>query len=77
MTRSKLCASRGSEWIPRVANAFFMIGQATNSVVPGATVVSMSTRHGGSIRSPIVRMVASRALISASPLRMLPSSCLV
>ncbi len=63
--------------MPRVAKAFFMIGQATNSVVPGATVVSISTRQLGWIFSPMVRMVASRAAISASPLRMLPSSCLV
>ena len=63
--------------MPREANAFFMIGQATNSVVPGATVVSISVRQCGWTFSPIVRMVASRAFISASPLRMLPSSTLV
>ncbi len=75
MTRSKLCASSGSDSIPRAANARFMIGHATNSVVPGATVVSMSTRHDGWIFSPIVRIVASRALISALPVFILPRSC--
>ena len=41
------------------------MGQATNSVVPGATVVSISTRQYGGIFSPMVRMVASSAAISA------------
>ena len=63
--------------MPRAAKAFFMIGQATNSVVPGATVVSISVRQSGLTRSPMVRIVASSALISASPLRMLPRSCFV
>ncbi len=77
MTRSKLCESNGSLSMPREANAFFMIGQATNSVVPGATVVSINVRQCGCTFWPIVRMVASSAVISASPDRMLPSSCLV
>ena len=77
MTRSKLWAKSGSLAMPRAAKAFFMIGQATNSVVPGATVVSISVRQAGWTRSPMVRIVASRALISASPLRMLPRSCFV
>ena len=47
--------------MPRAAKAFFMIGQATNSVVPGATVVSISVRQSGWTCSPMVRMVASRA----------------
>ena len=34
-------------FMPRAAKAFFMIGHATNSVVPGATVVSMSVRQCG------------------------------
>ena len=38
MTLSKLWARSGTDLIPRSANAFFRIGQATNSVVPGATV---------------------------------------
>ena len=76
ITRSKLWASSGADAIPRAANARFMIGHATNSVVPGATVVSMSTRHDGGICSPIVLIVASSALISALPVRMLPRSCL-
>ena len=67
MTRSKLWLSSGTDLMPRWAKAFFMIGQATNSVVPGATVVSISTRQWGSILSPMVRIVASRAVISASP----------
>ena len=77
ITRSKLWASSGSLSMPRAANAFFMIGQATNSVVPGATVVSISVRQCGWTFSPMVRIVASRAVISASPVRMLPRSCLV
>ena len=63
--------------MPRAANAFFMIGQATNSVVPGATVVSIRTRQSGLTFSPIVRIVASSACMSASPVRMSPSACLV
>ena len=63
--------------MPRAANAFFMIGQATNSVVPGATVVSISVRHCGWTFWPMVRMVASSALISASPVHILPKSCFV
>ncbi len=47
ITRSKLWASSGSLSMPRAAKAFFMIGQATNSVVPGATVVSISVRQCG------------------------------
>ena len=47
ITRSKLWAKSGSLWMPRPAKAFFMIGQATNSVVPGATVVSISVRQCG------------------------------
>ncbi len=74
ITRSKLWAKSGSLSMPRAAKAFFMIGQATNSVVPGATVVSISVRQWGRTFSPMVRIVASRAVISASPLRMLPSS---
>ena len=62
--------------MPRAAKAFLRIGQATNSVVPGATVVSISTRQFGGIFSPMVRMVASRAAMSASPVRMLPRSLL-
>ncbi len=77
ITRSKLCASNGSEPRPRTAKAFLRIGQPTNSVVPGATVVSISTRHSGRIFWPMILRVASRAAISASPVRMLPSSCLV
>ena len=34
-------------------------------------------KQWGSIFSPMVRMVASRAVISASPERILPRSCLV
>ena len=60
---------------PRAAKAFCRIGHATNSVVPGATVVSMSVRHSGEIFSPIVRSVASSAAISTSPVRMSPRSC--
>ena len=47
ITRSKLWASSGSPSMPRAAKAFFMIGQATNSVVPGATVVSINVRQCG------------------------------
>jgi len=54
-----------------------MIGQATNSVVPGATVVSIKVRHCSCTFSPMVRTVASKADISASPLRMLPNSRLL
>ena len=67
MTRSKLCASNGSLFMSRAANARFRIGHATNSVVPGATVVSMSTRHCAGIFCPMVRIVASSAAMSASP----------
>ena len=42
----------------------------------GATVVSMSVRHFGDTFWPMVRMVDSSAAMSASPVRMLPSSCL-
>ncbi|MBA7665329.1 hypothetical protein ES703_73399 [subsurface metagenome] len=77
ITRSKLCASSGSESIPRAAKVFFIIGRATNSVVPGATVVSINVRHLGGTLSPMVFIVASSALISALPVRILPSSCLV
>ncbi len=45
------------------------------SVVPGGTVVSMSTMHDGSIFSPMTFMDSSRAAISALPLVQLPSSC--
>jgi hypothetical protein len=76
ITRSKLCASNGAPFSPRAANAFLRIGQATNSVVPGATVVSMSTRHFDGIRSPMVRMVTSSAAMSAAPVLMLPRLCL-
>jgi len=72
ITRSKLCASSGSDRRPRSAKARLRIGHATNSVLPGATVVSMRTRHEGGILSPMVRMVASSALISAMPVRMPP-----
>ena len=58
--------------MPRAAKARFRIGQATNSVVPGATVVSIRVRHSGWIFSPMVRSVASSAAISTSPVRMLP-----
>jgi hypothetical protein len=75
MTRSKLWARSGVPERPRAANAFLRIGQAMNSVVPGATVVSMRTRHSSGIRSPIVRSVSSRAAMSVSPVRMLPRSC--
>ncbi len=75
ITRSKLCASMGVPLSPRFANAFFKMGQATNSVVPGATVVSMSTMHDCWILSPMVRMVASSAAMSASPVRISPRSC--
>ncbi len=74
ITRSKLWASSGSDFMPRAANAFFIIGQAMYSVVPGATVVSMSVRQFGWTLSPIVFIVASRAFISAVPVRILPSS---
>jgi len=77
MTRSKLWARSGTVSIPRAANAFFMMGQATNSVVPGATVVSISVRHSGPTRSPMVRTVASSAVISVCPVRRLPRSCFV
>ncbi len=36
--------------------SFLRIGQATYSVVPGATVVSMSVRHSAGMRSAMVRM---------------------
>ncbi len=59
----------------RLAKAFFRMGQATNSVVPGATVVSMSVRHSGGIFCPMVLMVASRAIMSVSPVFIWPRSC--
>ena len=49
-----------------------MIGKATNSVVPGATVVSIKTRQCGETFSPMVRIVGSRAAISTSPVDMSP-----
>jgi hypothetical protein len=51
----ELWAKSGSRAMPRAARAFFTIGQATNSVVPGATVVSISVRHSGRTFTPMVR----------------------
>ena len=76
ITRSKLWDRSGVPRRPRDANAFLRIGQATNSVVPGATVVSMRTRQRSGILSPIVLSVVSNAAMSVSPVRMFPSSCL-
>lgn len=73
MTRLNEWASTGSEVMPRASNARLRIGNATNSVVPGATVVSMSTRQCGWIFSPMVRSVSSSAPISTSPVRRFPS----
>ena len=76
ITRSKLCASKGVSLRPLFVKAFFRIGHATNSVVPGATVVSINTNACGGMVSPIVRMEASSAAISVSPVRMFPKSAL-